>query len=155
MDDSRRRGRGTPVRSASDWLRGLPPASPVQRAAGLLQLQRRVAACLPPALSPLLRVGDLHDGLLTLVAPNGTVAHRARAAGPRLCARLRTAGLAVQSLSVQVLPESLAPQVPVRRTRPPGPDAVQALERLAEGLEEGPLREALARMARHQRPPHG
>ena len=129
---------------------GLRPL--LQEASAISGLDQLWQSLLPMPLRGSSHVGRPHDGGLTIVADNGTVAARLRQMLPSLERELASRGIAVK-LKVRV---SVYPGETHQPTRQPPrmPDvARQALAQLESGLDHNdPLAESLARLLRHHRP---
>ncbi len=131
----------------------LGPAAP--RLAGLLEragrrarLEAAIRAKLPVDLAPHCHLGNWEDGTLVLVADSPAWAARLRYLIPHLRSELE------QHLPLRAIKVRAAPLV---RRPPPGPRQVRArlspasadlIEASAAGLD-GPLADALRRLARH------
>ncbi len=119
----------------------------VRRARRLEALQREAAAHLGLPLAAHVRVADVREGTLVLLADGPAWAARARFHARSLAAHLgRRFGLRLTRTRVRVVPPP--PEAP-RRGRPPLPPAArEALLGAARGVSDPDLRAALRRLAR-------
>ena len=99
---------------------------------------------LPPELARAVRVSNLRDGRLILLAAHSAAAAKLRMLAPSLCEFLGQQGAKVNSVSLRVQPrqvkESETPRPPSRRVSQAG---ISALSRLYDTLGESPARRAL------------
>lgn len=142
-----------PVRtlSAFDWLNRQPGAQDLAAQARRLgELQRDLDACAPVRG---LLVTSLDGDLLVLTSTSAALAAKLRQFEPTLVARLNQRGWRVSRVRVRARPAAAMQPAPAPGpARPPLPDdALQSLDGLMTGCEEGPLRLALARLLRNQR----
>lgn len=137
--------------SLADLLARQMPAGVATRAHALLKLQATLDQALPAALAGHVRVRTLNAGVLSLACASGAQASRLRQTDS-LIAALASRGVAVDSVRVSVDPALLAPYAPPADKPGLPPAALDDLARLATGIEEGPLKDALARLLRHHRP---
>ena len=142
-----RDGRLTRWRSAAGLLDGGALGRLVRRARRLEALQREAAAHLGLPLAAHVRVADVREGTLVLVADGPAWAARARFHARPLAAHLgRRFGLRLARTRVRVVPP---PPAAPRRGRPPLPPAArEALLGAARGVRDPDLRAALRRLAR-------
>ena len=114
--------------------------------------QRAWEASAPRELLSATRVGALRDGQLTVYACNGAVAAKLKQQSQRLLGKLqeRVAEVTAIRFEVQAAPPDAGgkPHKELALSR----NAVNALERLAEELEDSPLRDALQRLVGHHPP---
>jgi hypothetical protein len=130
--------------------RQLPPGL-AARARALLDAQHALDRVLPPALAGHVRVMQLEDGILSLACDSGAVASRLRQQPDALIASLGRHKVAVASVRVSVNPERLARFAPpVDKPGLPAA-ALDGLAHLRAGLDDGPLKDALARLLQHHR----
>ena len=129
------------------------------RLARVAHLQARYRRAVPEALAAASRVSALEGSTIVIGADNGSVAAALRAIAPRLLTALQggignrtepnsETNQQVTAIRVEVQVTSRGPALTRARPAPPSPEQ---LTRLAEGLSESPLREALERMAAAQR----
>lgn len=137
--------------SLADLLARQMPAGVATRAQGLLRLQASLDRALPAALAGHVRVRTLEAGVLSLACPSGALASRLRHQTDALVAALDKRGVNVTSVRVAVDPGLLGPYVPpVDKPGLPA-TALAGLAELETGIEDGPLKDALARLLRHHR----
>ncbi|HQT01331.1 DUF721 domain-containing protein [Acidovorax sp.] len=138
--------------SLGDLLARQMPAGVATRAQALLKLQAALDRALPAALAGHVRVRTLDAGLLSLACASGAQASRLKQQTDSLIAALASRGAAVDSVRVSVDPALLAPYAPPADKPGLPPAALDGLAQLETGMEEGPLKDALARLLRHHRP---
>ncbi len=123
------------------WDRTLP----------LRELQALYFQCVPANLRSISRVGALDGDVLKLFADTGAAATRLRLLAPVLLAEFRSKGWQVSSIRVAVQVRTDG-----RTAGRPTPkfvdsDGQKALGKLAETLEESPLKDAVTRLAKRRR----
>jgi len=133
--------------NSSNSLRQL--ADEARRIAELQQVFLKIA---PQPLTQACCVKQLRAGTLVLLAENAAIAAKAKQLIPRLLTLYQKLGWQVTAIRVEVQ---------VKETAPPsvaGPartrlsiETIDNLERLAAGLEDSPLKQALTNMVAHQR----
>lgn len=115
----------------------------------LRALAGHVQAFFSADLARQVRVGNIRDGQLTLLAPNSAVAAKLKLLGPALSQFLLEQRFEVNSVSVRVQPNAARAGVPLReKTVQLSTHALDSLRALHERLEPSPARDALARMLR-------
>jgi hypothetical protein len=133
--------------NSSDSLRSL--AHEARRIAQLHQVLRRLA---PPELTQACRVKRLRAGTLFLLAENAAIAAKLKLLVPRLLISYQQQREKVTSIRIEVQVTDSAPHP--RAGRAPKPlslESIANLERLADGLEATPLKQALLNLAARQR----
>ena len=140
-----------PARAAIDWL-GADEAfrAASRQGARLAQFQR----ALDRAGGGLrLTVVALADGCATVAAANAAAAAKLRQSEPSLRERLAADGWAIERFRIRAEPPRWMPRAPAPRLKPPVPAAaVRSIDSLAGAVDDGPLRQALQRLAaRHRR----
>jgi hypothetical protein len=117
-------------------------------------LSKLLAGFLPPELAPLVRVANLKDGKLVILAANGAVATKLKLLSDSLCAYITQQRSQVNSVSVRVQPgpgegaEAAPKQAHLTR------QALQELVALYQRLPESAFRKALKTLLdRHNLPP--
>ena len=117
-----------------------------ERMAGI---DRRLRALLPVRMATRCRALALTEGTLVVHCDNGAAASRLRSQAKSLAERLSTTAWPVTAIKVRVRADW------GRADRPEKPglggQALDALDRFAESLPDGGLKDAVARMAGHQR----
>lgn len=137
--------------SLADLLASQLPNSLAARARVLLGAQGELDRALPAALAGHVRVMQLENGVLSLACDSGAVASRLRNQTDALIASLGKRGLALTAVRLSVNPELHARYThPVEKMGVP-PAALEGLSHLESEIEEGPLKDALARLLRHHR----
>ena len=135
--------------NASDGLRSL-----AQEARQIAELDRVLAQAAPEGLTQACRVKQLRDGTLTLWADNAAVAAKLKQLTARLLAAYRKLRSEVTSIriEVQVGGQPAAVQKDVKKS-PLSIETIGKFDELANSMEDGPLKQALTKLADHQRPP--
>ena len=133
--------------NSSNSLRQL--ADEARRIAELQQVFLKIA---PHPLTEACCVKQLRAGTLFLLAENAAVAAKLKQLAPRLLTAYQKQGLKVTLIQVQVQVKDAAPQPAVA----PAPkrlsiETIENFERLAAGLEDSPLKQALIKLVAHQR----
>jgi hypothetical protein len=131
----------------SDRLRSLTHAA--RRNAELDQVLVNTA---PRELTQACRVKQLRDGTLTLLADNAAIAAKLKQLAARLLVSYRKQRSEITSIHIEVQVSEAFP-APVRRreNKRLSIESIENLEKLAERLEESPLKQALTTMATRQR----
>lgn len=130
-----------------------------ERLARVAHLQARFRRAVPESLTAACRVSAVDGSTVVIGADNGSVAAALRAVAPRLLAALQGGAARQKEPKSEKNQDVTAIRVEVQVTAPvalpprarPLPPSPEQLSRLAEGLAESPLREALERMAAGQR----
>ncbi|MCD0501845.1 flagellar hook-length control protein FliK [Bordetella petrii] len=120
-----------------------------------LQIQRAVAAVLPPALGAVCVVAKLESQRLQLAVPGAAHAAKLRQLAPRIAQALNAQGWNLNEIAVRVQagmpkPGAKAPRPP-KEAQPLGDSALGAFETLQENLRPGPLADAVARLLAHHK----
>jgi hypothetical protein len=137
--------------SLADLLASQLPNGLAVRARVLLGTQAALDRALPAALSGHVRVMQLENGTLSLACDSGAVASHLRHQTDALLGKLAKQGVAATAVRVSVNPELLACYVhPVEKAGLP-PSALDGLAHLNAEIEDGPLKDALARLLSHHR----
>jgi hypothetical protein len=125
----------------------------VAKTRDLRALAGHVQAFLSRDLARQVRVGNIRDGQLVLIAANSAAAAKVKLLGPALSQFLVEQRFQVNSVGVRVQPNSARQGAPLREK--PGEKTVQlsthaleSLRALHERLEPSPARDALAQMLR-------
>lgn len=137
--------------SLADLLARQMPPGVASRAQSLLRLQATLDRALPAALTGHVRVRTLDAGVLSLACASGAQASRLKQQIDTLITALASRGVTVDSVRVSVDPALLAPYAPPADKPGLPPAALDGLAQLETGMEEGPLKDALARLLRHHR----
>ncbi len=133
--------------NSSSSLRQL--ADEARRIAELQQVFLKVA---PQPLTQACSVKQLRAGTLFLLAENAAIAAIIKQLFPRLLTFYQKLGWQVTSIRVEVQVLETVQQSGVGRTRARlSIETIDNLERLAAGLEDSPLRQALTKLVGHQR----
>lgn len=118
-----------------------------RQARRLAEFQQLLLAAVPAPLAESTRVKTFRAGTLVLVAENSAVAAKLRQLAPRLLVHVRKREIEVTGIQVEV--QVAAPQsgpAGMVRERDLSLTAVNALDGLAETLNESPLKTALTRL---------
>ncbi|MEK7835935.1 MAG: DciA family protein [Pseudomonadota bacterium] len=133
--------------NSSNSLRQL--ADEARRIAELQQVFLNVA---PQPLTLACSVRQLRAGTLVLLAENAAIAAKIKQLFPRLLTDYQKLGWQVTSIKVEVQVSESVQQPAAGRARTRlSIETIDNLERLAAGLEDSPLKQALARLVAHQR----
>jgi hypothetical protein len=123
-----------------------------RQARRLAELQQVLLKAVPPPLAKFTRVKILRAGTLFLLADNSAIAAKLRQLAPTLLLHVRKRESEVTGIQVEV---QVAAQQPGASGAQSGRDlslaAVNTLDRLAEALNESPLKSALTRMVRRRK----
>lgn len=120
----------------------------LERAARRGRLEAAIRERLPVELAPHCHLGNWENGTLVLVAESPAWAARLRYLAPQLQAGLRDL-LPLRTVRVRAAPLAQRPPRTERRTRTSlSPDSARLLRDSAADLD-GPLADALRRLARH------
>jgi hypothetical protein len=104
---------------------------------------------LSPELARQVRVANLKDGELALLAANSAAAAKLKLLGPALSQWLQKRRFQVNSVSVRVQPKRPAAQPPqTEKAVHFSTHALECLRALHERMQPSPARESLARMLR-------
>ncbi len=126
----------------------------VTHARFLQHLTRLVRRQLDAALAGHVQVADYTPFRLVLAVDSPAWATRLRFQRQGLLHQLRTVFKEFQSLEdigIVILPARQAPSTPPPLRREISPNAAESIRAMAEGMEKGPLREALLRLASRER----
>jgi len=133
--------------NSSDSLRSLTRA-----ARQIADLQQVLLNSAPPALTRGCRVKQFRDGTLTLLAENAAIAAKLKQLAARLLAAYRKQRSEVTAIRIEVQVGNASPgRAPTPEFKRLSLDAIENLEKLASGLEDSPLKQALTNMATRQR----
>ncbi|MEO8442857.1 MAG: DciA family protein [Betaproteobacteria bacterium] len=133
--------------NTSDRLRSLTHEA--RRNAELHQVLVNIA---PLELTQACRVKQLRDGTLTLLAENAAIAAKLKQLAARLLVAYQKLRCEVTSIRFEVqVREAIAAPVTSREVKRLSIETIENLERLAEGLDDSPLKQALTTMATRQR----
>lgn len=132
--------------NTSDRLRSLS-----QEARLNAELDRILLHSAPAELTQACRVKQLRDGTLTLLAENAAIAAKLKQLAARLLDAYRKERTEVTSIRILVQverrPQPRAEPEPKRLSI----ESIENLERLADSMEDSPLKQALTRLAARQR----
>jgi len=121
----------------------------VAKTRDLRALAGHVQAFLSADLARQVRVGNIRDGQLTLIAANSAAAAKLKLLGPALSHFLLEQRFQVNSVAVRVQPNLARTGIPLReKTVHLSTHALESLRALYERLEPSPARDALAQMLR-------
>ena len=118
----------------------------------LAELQQAFQKFASAPLAQACRVKQLRDGTLVLLAENAAVAAKLKQLAARLLTAYVKQGVEVTAIRVEVQVSEAVPQPSSRPARKRlSLESIEDLERLAAGLEDSPLKQALTGMAARQR----
>lgn len=110
---------------------------PVRRALWLDALEQQLRPCLPPALSPHCRLGNVTGGKLVFIVDSPVWRAKLRLAAPELIELARSIGLAATEVTVKISTQPLQPaQTAGRRVKPMSEAARDALRVALSSLED-------------------
>ena len=133
--------------NTSDRLRSLTHEA--RRNAELHQVLVNIT---PLELTQACRVKQLRDGTLTLLAENAAIAAKLKQLAARLLVAYQKQRCEVTSIRIEVqVREAIAGPAATREIKRLSIETIENLEKLAEGLEDSPLKQALTTMAARQR----
>jgi hypothetical protein len=133
--------------NSSDDLRALG-----REARRIAELNRVLLRTAPSSLTQGCCVKQLRDGTLTLLADNPAIAAKLKQLAVRLLASYQKLRNEVSAIRVEVqVGKSATALTGMREPRRLSIETTENLRRLAEGLEESPLRQALLTLASRQR----
>jgi hypothetical protein len=133
-------------------LSGSPELRPLaSRAQALSALQRHFSNIAPAYLAQSCTVLGLQFGSLTIAAANATVAAKLRQLAPELVVLLQNKGCEVSGIRVKVQ-VVYAPEPRRQQPRALSRTARLALASLGESLDQSPLKTALGKLAKSQKP---
>lgn len=118
----------------------------------IAELQRVFLKIAPQSLTQASCVRQLRAGTLVLLAENAAIATKLKQMLPRLLTSCQKQGMQVTAIRVEVQVRDAAPEVATKRsTKHLSTESIENLDRLAAGLEDSPLKQALTNMIAHQR----
>ena len=133
--------------NSSDSLRSL-----THEARRIAELQQVLMNTAPSALTQACCVKQLRDGTLTLLAENAAIAAKLKQLAVRLLASNQKQRWQVTSIRIEVQVREPSPAPAAKaEIKSLSIETIENLERLSEGLEDSPLKAALARLAARQR----
>lgn len=131
------------------------PASPLNRLAHAAERLKAISriweTVAPIGLARSCRVGRLDDGVLTLLADNGSIASKIKQQLPSLLEKFQKRGSEITGIQVGVqvkIPSqgtAIAPKLGIST------QSLARLEKLSSELNDSPLKEALTNLIKHQR----
>jgi len=144
----------TPVRlpKLDRLLAGVGELQPVlTKTREIRALAGLVDGFLPPDLARQVRVANIREGELVLLAANSSVAAKLKLLGPSLGRYLVEQRQQVNSVSVRVQPNASRPGEPAAAQKSAhfSTHALTALQALYEGMQDSPAREALRELLEH------
>ena len=133
--------------NTSDRLRSLTHEA--RRNAELHQVLVNIA---PLELTQACRVKQLRDGTLTLLAENAAIAAKLKQLAARLLVAYQKQRCEVTSIRIEVqVREAIAAPAATHELKRLSLETIENLEKLAGGLEDSPLKQALTTMAARHR----
>jgi hypothetical protein len=118
----------------------------------LTELQRVIRTSLPSALAQTCRVSALRGDILFLLAENGAVAAKLKQLTPRLLTSFQKQQVKITGIQIRVQVEGAWPPLPPKPEKTPlSIESIEHLEKLAENLEDSPLKDAVVRLSKNQR----
>jgi hypothetical protein len=117
----------------------------------LARLQDDLSACLPETIKRRVKVVSLSDDSLAVAVGSAALATKLRQTVPRIEAGLAARGWKVNAIQIRVQPETNLDNSTSYRKKPKSAvvssQASQSLAALSEQLEDGPLKQAIAKLA--------
>jgi len=113
----------------------------------LRELQKLYATLVPPYLRSASRVGTVAREELKLFADSGAVATRLRLLAPDLLLEFRAKGWQFSAIRVGVQVNIRSETAPGKPRAPLDDKAKSALQRVADELDDSPLKQAMQRLA--------
>jgi hypothetical protein len=133
--------------NSSSSLRSLAHA-----ARRIAQLQQVFLKNAPQPLTQACCVKQLRAGTLVLLAENAAIAAKLKQLAPRLLTAYEKQGFEITSIRVEVqVKEAASNPDPKRVPKQLSSESIENLEKLAAGLEDSPLKQALTNLAARQR----
>lgn len=114
-------------------------------------LQKIWDEVVPAALRSYTRAGGVQHRRITVFADNGAVAAKLKLLTPNLLKNLQNKGVEVTSIRFQVQVQSHRRAAP-RAPRILSSKAAESLSELAQALDDSPLKTALQRLSKRQKP---
>ena len=144
--------RTPPVRTAIDWL-GANEAFRATSLQGARLLEFQQALDRATGGARLIAIA-LADGCATVAAGNASAAAKLRQSEPSLREQLAADGWPIERFRIRAEPPRWQRRAAPARLKPPIPaEGVRAVAALAQAVDDGPLKDALRRLAaRHRRP---
>lgn len=109
---------------------------PVRRALWLDALEQQLRPCLPPALSPHCRLGNVTGGKLVFIVDSPVWHARLRLASPELINVARSIGLAATEVVARTATTTFPPDVAGRAVKPMSEAARSALKAALDSLDD-------------------
>ena len=110
---------------------------PVRRALWLDALEQQLRPCLPPALSPHCRLGNVTGGKLVFIVDSPVWRAKLRLAAPELIELARSIGLAATEVTAKITTQPLQPiQTAGRTVKPMSAAARDALKAALSSLDD-------------------
>lgn len=156
MSDDHARGsqHNQPATLALSWLDGDQHGSQVLATARhLLAVEQAIQRVLPAPLNLGCKVARIDRQQITLAVPSAAYASKLRQLGPRILDRLTDNGWNLTEISVRVQGglHKTATKVTQRQVVPLDETALAAFDSLRQGLNPGPLSDAISRLlSRHR-----
>lgn len=143
-----------PARRITDVLTGDDESQNrlLHKARQLQRLQSRLQSLLPAELAAHVQIANLRGTQLVLTADGSAWASRLRYLSADLLRQLQTAGWSCQHIDVKVASRFAPPSNP-KKPRSISATARHLLQQTAQHIDDPELAAALARLARHKRPP--
>ncbi|UXY15977.1 DciA family protein [Chitiniphilus purpureus] len=117
----------------------------------LNRLLATVRGAVPPALGAACIAATVHQEVLQVGVTSPAAAARLKVAGKAVLAAVRLAGWQATAIRPRVQVGLLRQKAMRTKDLTMSPAALAAFDTLAQTLEDGPLREAVQRLARHHR----
>jgi hypothetical protein len=137
MSDSKSQPRrGSSAQPALQAAMSDAATDPVRRALWLDALEQQLRPCLPPALSPHCRLGNVTGGKLVFIVDSPVWHARLRLASPELINVARSIGLAATEVVARTATTTFPPDVAGRAVKPMSEAARSALKAALDSLDD-------------------
>jgi len=117
----------------------------------LAEWQQAFLKAAPPGLAQSCRVGALRGDILILLADNAAIAMKLKQLAPRLLTSFRKQGFKATSIQIRVQVDRPWAPPAAPRSKRLSPETIENFEKLANELEDSPLKRALSTMAINQK----
>jgi hypothetical protein len=137
MSDSKSQPRrGSSAQPALQAAMSDAATDPVRRALWLDALEQQLRPCLPPALSPHCRLGNVTGGKLVFIVDSPVWHAKLRLAAPGLIDVARSIGLAATEVVARTATTTLPPDVAGRAAKPMSEASRNALKAALDSLDD-------------------
>ncbi len=117
----------------------------------IAELQQAFLKAAPPTLTQNCHVGALRGDILILLADNAAVAAKLKQLTTRLLTSFRKQGFKATSIQIRVQVDRPRAPPAAPRSKRLSPETIENFEKLANELEDSPLKRALSTMTTNQK----